>query len=411
MGSIIKKLSRNKIFYCMLFLIILMFPSTIYMQSDNNIRLVVSTIGIDKTESGEVEVTALAIIPNMSTDTNANLEIFSGKGKTISDALNSISANTGKHVGLAHCDSIILSLDITKDNIMEILDYFIRTSNLTTNATILTTDKKSKELIEATKSSNNLLDLSLRDIVSFQEENSLLKNTTIENFYRKTFTKSGTFFLPILSIEETSSSNESSSGNSQSSSSSSSSENQSQKKIKNDQKIALIQEGKFVREISEDEKFIYNLLAQHSNYLSIEIENINDQYVTNSLEVYQQVDKFSLPLYKFNNGKPYVQYEIWLNTMVNEIKSSDNFAFASIDSLQNFLSNTAKDEIVTQINQKLENTVKIMKKKKNDILGLYSKFNAFKHREWQEYLSTLDDKENYLENMDIKINLHINYVI
>ena len=387
-----------------------MFPTTLYKQADNHTRLVATTIGIDKTEDG-YEITTLAVIPKASTDVNANLEIFSAKGKSVSEALNNIALDTGKNVGLAHCDCIILSKDVLNDNVAKILDYFIRTANLTTNSTILATNQKSKDLVEATKSSNNLLDLSLKDIVSFQEERTLLENTTIEKFYKKHFSKSSTFILPIISVEETSggesdTSGQTSGNNDQSSGGGAGGSSSQQKKIKNESKVVLIQNGSFVRELTEDELFIYNLLTGGSKYMSITIEDINDEYVTKSTEIYQQIDKIGFPIYK-----PVVEYQIWLNVMLDEIISEDNFAYASIDALQNFLSTTAEKEIRNQIQTKLESTIDTMHTEKNDILGLYSAFNAFTHKKFLNYLNTLDNQEDYLENIDIKINLHLNYVI
>lgn len=416
MLDVLKKMFRNKIFYCFLILIVIMFPQTIYMQSDNNTKLVVTTIGIDKDEEG-FSVTSLAVIPKVSTDVNANLEVFEGKGKSISEALENISLNTGKQVGLAHCDCLIVSLDVLSDNITHVLDYFIRTSNLTTNATILATSKKSKDLIEASKSSNNLLDLSLKDIVTYEESTTMLDDTTIERFYRAYFGKSGTFFMPIINVDESEKesgssggSGSSDSGNSENTSSNSNG-GSSQNKISNKQDIAVILDGKYVRTLTEDERFIYNLLSKSSKYLNLKIEGINDEYVNDSIEIYQQVSKVRLPLYKFEDGKPYVQYDIWLNIMMEEINSKNNYAFASIDALQNFLSNTAEKKLLETIDEKRKNTVEIMHTEKNDILNLYNKFNAFNHSKWQEYLKTLPSEDDYLSNVDIRINLHLGYVI
>lgn len=419
MLDVLKKMFRNKIFYCFLILIVIMFPQTIYMQSDNNTKLVVTTLGIDKEEDG-YSVTSLAVIPKVSTDVNANLEIFQGKGKSISEALQNISLNTGKQVGLAHCDCIIVSLEVLKENISQALDYFIRTSNLATNATILTTQNKSSELIEASKSSNDLLDLTLKDIVTYEEQTTLLDNTTIERFYRAYFSKSGTFFMPIINVEESDGNNggsNSGSGSSNSSggddgaSASGSGGQSSQSKISNKQDIAIITNGKYVRTLSEDERFIYNLLSGTSKYLTIKIENINDEYVNDSVEIYQQVSKVKFPLYKFNDGKPYVQYEVWINIMMEEINSKNNYAFASIDALQNFLSETAEKKLLENIDEKRKKTVEIMHTEKNDILNLYNKFNAFNHKQWEKYLETLSAEEDYLSGVDIRINLHIGYVI
>lgn len=184
----LKTLSRNKLFYVFAFLIVIMFPSTLYLQSDKDKTVVITTVGIDR-EEDEYNISLLAVIPKGSNDINANLEVFEAKGKSVAEALDNLSLNSGKKIGLAHCDCIIFSLEVAEDNVAMVLDYFIRTANLTSNATLVATDGKSKDLINATKSSNNLLDLSLKNIVMFQEETSLLENVSIQKFYRNYFTK------------------------------------------------------------------------------------------------------------------------------------------------------------------------------------------------------------------------------
>ncbi|MBE5757870.1 MAG: hypothetical protein E7345_02950 [Clostridiales bacterium] len=417
MKNIYKKIMRNKIFYVFLIIIVIMFPSTLYNESDKDRTLVVTSIGIDK-EDNDYKLTVLAVIPKGSEDISANLEIFTSKGETIAEALDQASANTGKEVGLAHCDSIVLSQDILNDNISIILDYFIRTSNLATNASLIISENSAEELIKATKSSNNYLDLSLKSIVMHDEKSSMLNNTTIESFYKTYFSKSGTFCLPLLTTEQPEKqSSEQSGGQESGQAGSSSGSNESGSgesgggKIKNNQKVVLLKQGKKVRELNEDEKFIYNLISPTSENIKIKIENINDNYVTNSTEVYQQIKKFVLPIYKFRDGKPIVTYHIWLSLMIDEISSDSNYSFASIDGLQSFLSDIAKEKINMQVNEKLESTLKTMKENNEDILGFYDKFNAFTHNKWEKYLTEIDNPDNYLENLNIEIKLYLNYVI
>jgi len=416
----LKKLIKNKYFVIFAILIIIMFPSTLYMQSDKDNTIVITTIGIDK-EDDQYGLTVLAVIPKGGNDINANLEVFEAKGDTISQALDTIALDTGKKIGLAHCDCIIVSQEILDENITKITDYFIRTANLTTNATLVATDSKAKKLIEATKSSNNLLDLSLKNIVTYQEKNTMLDDITLERFYRTHYMKSSTFFLPVISVEESSQSggsssggggNESSGNASQDSTGGGDSSSQSQQtKIKNDSKIAILEHGEFSRYLNDDEKFIYNLISNNSDTFRIEIENINDQYVNNSKEIYQQISKTVIPFYTFDEDKPVVVYNIWLSVMIDEIISEDNFSYASIDSLQNFLSPVVEEKIKNQINEKLSKTNDIIHAEKDDILGLYEKFNAFHPFKWKDYINSLDNQSDYMAGVELKINLHLNYVI
>ena len=423
MLKILNKIKNNTILYVFAGLILIMFPTTLYTQSDKDKTIVVTTIGIDKSENDEYEVSILAVIPKGSNDINANLEVFSAKGKTIAESLNNISANVGKETSLAHCDCIILSKDIMKDNTLQVLDYFIRTANLTTNATLVGTDGKSQDLINATKSSNNLLDLSIKNIISFQEERSLLEHITIERFFRKHYTKSSTFTIPMLSTKSPEGgSNESSGGGAGSEGNSpqgdsggsggSSGSSGSQKKIVNDSQVGLIKNGKFAGTLSEEELFIYNLISPTSKYIYIEVEDINDANVNNSTEIFEQVEKYIVPHYKFDNdGNPYVEYYITLSLMLDEISSTNNYHYSAINGLNNYITDVVEKKIQNQITDKLNKTISIMQEKKYDILNLYDRFNAYRYTDFKKYLESLDTEEDFMSNIYFKINTGINFVL
>jgi len=397
MAKLIKTLSRNKLFYAFLILILIMFPSTFYMQSDKDNTMIVTTLGIDKKED-KLSISALAVIPNSSQEISAKLEVFEGEGKSIDEALEKISQNTGKDIGLAHCDCILISKDLTQDNITTYLDYFIRGSNLTTYATIVVADGKAKDLIEATKSSNDYLDLSLKEIVTFQEQRSILNNTNIEEFYRKYLSIGSTYYLPILSAEEGESSAQGSSGEKQ--------EQSSNKKITNDNKLAVFKHGKMIRELTQEENFIYNLLSPSSSFASIKLSDINDNFVTDSTEIFKQKLKLAIPTYTFKENKPTVTFNIFLSLEINEIIGED-FSYASINSSQSFQSDIVKDKIHKIVDSRLKKTVELMKEDKIDVLDLHTKFNAFRPNKWKEYLKTLENPSDFLDNVDIKINLKI----
>ena len=419
MKKIWMKIKNNKIFYVFVILILLMFPFALYDQSDKDTTLVVTTIGIDKSND-EYNLTLLTVIPKGSNDVSSNLEIFKCSGASISEALDNATSNTGRKVGLAHCDSLIISIDATEENISKILDYFIRTSNLSTNASLIIADGKAEDLINATKSSNNFLDLSLKNVILHQEKSLMISRSTIEQFYRTYLSKSGTILLPILSTEEpekkdtaegggAGSQGNSSGGGSSTSGGEDNSGNQS--KIKNDQRVLTLKQGVKNRELTKDEIFTYNLLSPQSDTLKITIENINDRYVTESKEVFQQIEKFVLPIYKFKNGKPTITYHIWLSLMVDEIESSSNYSYASMDGLQSYLSEITETKIKDQCIDKLNRSLALMKENNDDILDIYDKFYAFKTREWKKYMTSLENPENYLDNLQIELNINLNYVV
>lgn len=414
------KIYKNKIFIVIVILILITLPATFYMQSDKDKTIVTSAIGIDL-ENDEYEVTILAVIPKGSNDINSNLEVFSASGSSIADALDIISLDLGKKIGLAHCDSIIFAEEIMESNLSLVLDYFIRTANLSTNPTLIATPDSAKDLLEAVKTSNNLLDLSLKNIIDSQEDRTLLDNVTIDRFYRAYLSHNSTFTIPLLSVKtegEGSSSGESSSnmpedegGSSGSSGGDSGGSSSKQKKIKNENEIAVIRDGKFVAKLTEDEKFIYNLLSTSSYYEKFELKDITDENVTNSTIIFQEADKIILPICKFKDGKPVMTYKLWLSVMLDEIIGEDNHSYSAINGVHNFITPIVEEKFKELINTKLENTVALMQENKYDVLNIYSKYNAFRYNKFQEYLSTLEHPLDYTEGISIEIDVKLNYVI
>lgn len=385
------------------------------MQSDKDKTIVTSAIGIDKSDD-EYEITILAVIPKGSNDVNSNLEIFSASGESISQALDTISLDLGKKIGLAHCDSIIFSEELMKENLTLIFDYFIRTANLSTNPTLVATPDSAKDLLLAIKSSNNILDLSLKNIIDSQEDRTMLDNVTIDRFYRAYLSHNSTFAIPILSVqdstgEDSQSGGESSEESSSSSGGESSGSSNKSKQIKNDNNIAILKDGKFISALTEEEKFIYNLLTNPSSYQKFVLHNITDENVVDSTVILQEADKIIFPVLKFDEGKPKIEYKIWLSVMLDEVIGLNNHSYASLNGIKNFLTPTVKEAFNNLVQKNLQVTIDKMHENKYDVLNIYSKYNAFKYGNFHKYLSTLDSPIDYMTEVDIAIEITLNYVI
>ena len=418
MLNTIGKIWKNKVFMVLAILMLITFPNTLYKQSDKDTTIVATSIGIEKKDD-KYSVSILAVIPKGESDVNSNLEIFEGDGNTVAEALDNITLDIGRKIGLAHCDCIIFTEEIMQNNLTQILDYFTRTANLSTNPTLIATPSSAKELLNSVKSSNNLLDLSLKNIISSQEDRTLLKNITLDRFYRAYFSPNSTFTIPILTTDKSSgSSSNSSSGSSggnlpeeSSGGSSSGSSQEQQAKIKNNNQIAVLRDGTTIGHLNEDEQFIYNLLTNPSEHQKFTLENINDENFKNSTIVFQEADKFIVPKYKFVDGKPVAEFNIWLSVMIDEARSTENNSYSSISGTQNFLTDTIKEEFNNLVQEKLKTTNSLMQEKRYDIMNLYSKFNAYKYRKFYNYLQTLENQTEYMTGMSIEINLKLNYVI
>lgn len=417
MLEIINKVWKNKVFLIILLLILITLPTTIYKQSDKDKTIVTSSIGIDLKDN-EYDVTILAVIPKGENNVNSNLEVFNDQGSTLSEALDNISFNIGRKIGLAHCDCIIFNESLMNENLTQILDYFIRTANLSTNPSLIATPDSAKDLLDAVKSSNNLLDLSLKNIITSQEDRTLLENTTIDRFYRAYYSPNSTFTIPVLSVKKSddskgqgSSEGNMSSDSSASGSESGASQSSEDKKIENKNEVIVLKDGRAIGKLSDDEKYIYSLLSKPSAYQKFTLENINDENFTNSTVVFQETDKAFVVKYKMNDNNPEAEFHLWLSVMLDEVKSIDNHDYSSINGTENYLTDTIKAEFEKQVAEKLENTNKALQENKYDVLNLYAKFNAFRHGQFMDYIESVGGIKEYMSKMTISIKLHLNYVI
>ena len=278
----LKRIFRNKVFYIFLIFIIAFFPFAIYLGAEIGSTAVGIMIGIDKVEEG-VEVSILELIPDKS---GKNIKLSAVKEEDFSEAIEKLSFELGKKVGLAHCQAVVLGDEIMYENIAFTLDYFTRANNLSSNAIIINSETTAKELFEAIEESSQDLALSLQDRVAFDKKYLFSAEMNLETFFKDYLGVSNSLLMPIVSIEDSESSSSSGGGgtsgeDSGSSSSSSSGEDSTKKKLKCEGRAAIIKKGIKVREPSEKELDGYNYLAKNVQEGNIHISNVTDDNFTN----------------------------------------------------------------------------------------------------------------------------------
>ena len=420
MKRALKHLLSNKTFYIFLVLTLFMFPDALFQQGDKARTAIVTTVGIDKVENEEYEVSVLTVIPKGASQLNANLELFSAKGKSIVKALDTIGDSLGKNIGLSHCDCIILAKSVLEEDVCKVLDYFIRNANMSNNASVIVSKDTSKELLEASKSANNLYDLTLKDIVKYSDDDNYNTGMNIESFYKDYYSFDSVSIIPLLELEESDNSSGGSSGSgggessntssgSSSSSSggepnSSSSKSGESKNVKNNGDSVVLINGKYENTLSNEENYIYNLLSPHTKHENITVTNVTDELVTNASETYRVVDKYNYRQVEYKNNKFIVNYYSYLVLKLEEVVT-DHYELKTIENLEEYLTPCVKQKMYENIMTKFNTSVSEIKRTNQDILKVGREFYAYHTKEWQEYVK--DNKDNYLEN--IEFNLHIDF--
>ncbi len=419
----LKKIFKRKIFYAFLLLLIIFFPVAIYLDAEVERKAVVTAMGIDKTENG-IEVSALIVVPNKNGSTES-VQLVSEEEKDIASAVNKISLSLGKVLGLAHCEAIVFGEEIMKENLALQMDFFIRSNNMATNAAIVNCDTTAKDLLGAIATNNNDLALSLRNLINFNDEYLFTSKTDIETFYKKYFSESNGTFVPIISIEQsdqessslgggssggsTGSSGQSQSGESTSAGgsgggSSGGSSSSSKKKVKSEGRTAILRKGVKIREISKEEIAGYNFLSKETKKSNLTIEGVTDENFVNAKINFEVVRKSVSTKVKFDGDQPYYDVEIKLTFKLDSAESED-YSAKMQDSTKQYLTPEVREKLTESIKGKINKVFEEMRANKTDTLEIARDFDRFHNKKWKKFLSTLEDKENFLDALDFRVSL------
>ena len=427
-----------------------MLPTTLYMPSQAQSRAIVTAIGIDKTEDNLYEVTLAVITPKSGGQVGGGSMVETGTGQTVAIAMHLLSINFGKKLGLQHCDSIIISDNVLKDDITNVLDFFIRTNNLTSDANLINCPKSAKELITQGASSQASSVANINDIIQYNNDFLYSTNVTIYEFYNRYFSEAGAIYMPIIELEgeenildsynTKTQNNESNNGSSQSATSSSLSSNSSSSnssssdsessnsgasnskdssgsnnagtsgtnssKLTSNGKCAVIKKGVKIREISENERIALNILSKNNNRGIIGTSNFTEGALKNATVIMQLVNKNLSVKGYFENGKPKIKFDVDMIVKPDEI-IMDKMDLETITGLTSFMTPKLKQALIDNINKCINELIENMKTYKTDILFVYDNLNRFHHKELENFLNTLEDKSDYLNYVDFETNINI----
>ena len=83
----------------------------------------------------------------------------------------------------------------------------------------------------------------------------------------------------------------------------------------------------------------------------------------------------------------------------------DEYTLKSIEGLEEYITPTVKQNMLTTIQNKFASSVSEIKRTNQDVLKVGREFYAYKNRDWQEFIK--NNKDTYLQN--IEFNLHIDF--
>ncbi|MBQ3235001.1 MAG: hypothetical protein IJA97_02455 [Clostridia bacterium] len=269
---------RRAKFYLIIFAIVLVnFLTLDFLLIDVEKTALIVAIGIDKVEDG-YEVTAQIAVPEATNQsTKSNESVIYAKGDTLYDAVSEIGNRTGWYPKLSFCNLIILGNSVFEENVMGVVDFFVRSYKVEDSSILCASEKSAKELLMSISPLDNISSFALSKIFVRDHNNaSAILTTTVRDFSILYYSKSKSGLMPQVKMIKTEDKGDNTSSASSLTSNSGAGGNEAEKNtpvVYDAETSLLFYNGYKVGELNGDECLFYSMFEKGANdaYFSLPV--------------------------------------------------------------------------------------------------------------------------------------------
>ncbi len=350
----------------------------IYKQDIRN-RLVIQGIGIDIEESEKYSVTIQAIDTNTQSVSSADgasqppLKVYNVKGDTIYTALKSVTENEGKLPLYSQNRVIVLGKSVTEENMAEVIDFFVRDVENSSNVYIAAAENTASEILQAKNGEEYVSAGSIEMGISSTEYDSRIFRMQLYTLINRYNSATKDFAMPLLKVQE-------------------------KDKEKSVEIIgtALFNKTKYREKISKDETVFLNMLYNTVENTALSYDYENNKKI--SLNVVQSKTTRKVRLVK---GKPIFNIKLEIQADIAEITNgvSAQMEQKEVEKLQKIGEKYVEQEI-----KKLIHT--LYNEHNSDSVGLGRLLYIFEkdfYRKNEKNLDSILQDSTYEVEVDLKI--------
>lgn len=171
-----------------------------FQGSDILDRAIVLGIGIDAEPGGEVTVTAEIVTPgNGSEEVGTYSKTVSAKGKSVVDALNSVSRYCGKEASLGQCSVVVFGRDYAQSaDLPSCLKFLIRSESLKETCSVCMANGRAETVLNSSDAIGKSVSLSLAVKMLLQVKENGVPSGNLLRFCRSQAEGDGSGFLNVV---------------------------------------------------------------------------------------------------------------------------------------------------------------------------------------------------------------------
>lgn len=410
--DILKASSKSLMFTYFIIIMIILLPNAIVMPSQSFKSQIITAIGIDgKVDDIEMSVLALS---NLSKDNmSETTKVISGKGQTLANAVFSIERQVGRSLKMGHVGYIVLSKSLTDNDITKILNNLIITTKLPDTISLVICEDSAKNVLDSASKLEQTSSYKFREMIQNEYNEDFAQETSLDAFLKGYYSPNSSSSLgyvsltknELLGVEVDNSSGEKmnfGSSDESNMSNNSSNENAQNNVIEYSNRQSVFKNGIFQYILSNEETEGLNFIVENNLQKLITINDVNTQGLVDGMITFDILSEKLTVNTKIENNKPQILYNISLKLKVMEVISKNENKIAE-DRL--VLDDEINSKISEYVKQKIAILIKKMKQEKTDIANIYNYFESSNHSKLMSFMNTLQNKDDYLSYMQIKVNV------
>ena len=413
------KVLQSKIMIFILALFAIMLPATISKPDQTQQYSIVLGVGIDSTDDGQYEVSTQIITSKTNQGFLESLQVHSSKGENILDAVEKLSLHLGRISGFGNNSVIVFSEDVAKQDISNMLDFFLRSKRLNGNPVIMVTQGKAKDILSDVAKIDESFNYSLNSLAQLNQEFAEGVMCTLEQFLNDYYGKTTATLVGVVNETQnsddgieipeekgSSSGGGATGGSSQSGGSEAGGSSGQSKVLSNSGDAALFIDGKQIAILnSSTVEGIKILTGATRNVYTI--KNVNDEIYHNADVVVSVRNKVKTRQTIFSeNGIPRAIYKINYTIKVEQILQNGNDRIV-LDGSNNYLTPELKRRFIEQVKQIAADTINTTKQYNSDVYGLQLAFYRHHPHQWRKYLEALADINTAYQNIEFFLDIEV----
>lgn len=434
MKKIISSIKANPMMVVFVLILVFFTPTALFSPGESDNKAIVTAIGLDK-QGEEYEVSLLTFIPTPNQTFLETNSVISGKGDTVAKAIANAQLTLGKEIGFSHAKTTVLTEAVLQQDISKDIDYLSRVSALTENTVVICTNDSAKKFLLAAQSLEKNIGLKLDELISYNIKNIYVTDTTLEAFYKGYFSPIHSSIMGYLALEESSSTDTGSGGGSSAGSgpgaggsgggsSASGSQGGSSggsgsgggtsgsggqasegmnSNILNFGDVVLLKDGKMAAKLTGEQLNGINILNKKARDQIITLEHVTGEEFEDATLTFIIKNKKIVTKTKFSGGLPIYSANVVIGLDLIEAKEANGAV------VENYELDEIPDFVRALIEKKLKtdfaSTLNILREKQTDVLVLYEKFQHENRKNFNRFLDSLDDKEDFLKYVTFELDI------